>query len=139
MIRSTPSYRAGRHFGAFLLMQASATWGGTEAYGGWEGQVARPHAAGAGGSGPAWDAAACRVRCCSWREAHAASSPPPPACNCMQIMGLGFAVIAPLILPPVAFFFFTAWVSSQASCAQAVHTGPALHMLLLFAAQQQHS
>ncbi|PRW05771.1 ERD4-related membrane [Chlorella sorokiniana] len=48
MIRSTPSYRAGRHFGAFLLL---------------------------------------------------------------QMMGFAFAVIAPLILPPVAVFFFTAWLA----------------------------
>lgn len=46
MIRSTPSYRAGRHFGAFLLMQASA-WA-REGEGRGTCGRARPHAEGWG-------------------------------------------------------------------------------------------
>lgn len=47
--------------------------------------------------------------------------------HCAQVMGLGFAVIAPFILPPVAFFFFTAWVRQSRQCGF-VHLSLACHV-----------
>ena len=150
MIRTTPSYRAGRHYGAFLLLQASRC--STPCH---QRQAQKRcsstqslRAQLPGGACVARAAPACLLSCPLPAALRLMAIVSPPVltasetnhwvllrihslfslqkcrvygitlCNgtqcglhqCAQLMGLCFAVIAPLILPPVAFFFFTAWV-----------------------------
>lgn len=87
MIRTAPSYRAGRHFGAFLLIQA-------------RGAGRRAGRAGRGGSTRA-------CACAHWLAAPRLLTAHPPY---TQVMALSYAVIAPLVLPSAIAYFFTAWV-----------------------------